>query len=66
MINKNVTEENLFSVVEAFAAGWHSIKLYFMIGLPTETFADLDGIVDLPMPCCGLADKIGKRPRCQK
>jgi len=48
VINKNVTEENLFSVVEgAFAAGWHSIKLYFMIGLPTETFADLDGIVDL-------------------
>lgn len=48
VINKNVTEENLFEVVKgAFAAGWYSIKLYFMIGLPTETWEDLDGIVDL-------------------
>lgn len=48
VINKNVTEENLFRVVEgAFSAGWHSIKLYFMIGLPTETTEDLDGIVHL-------------------
>jgi radical SAM family uncharacterized protein len=48
VINKNVTEENLYEVARgAFAAGWHSIKLYFMIGLPTETTEDLDGIVRL-------------------
>ncbi|MTI81523.1 MAG: TIGR03960 family B12-binding radical SAM protein [Firmicutes bacterium] len=48
VINKGVTEENLINAVTgAFAAGWHSIKLYFMIGLPTETYEDLDGIASL-------------------
>ncbi|SES66116.1 TIGR03960 family B12-binding radical SAM protein [Anaerobranca gottschalkii] len=48
VINKNVTEENLIKAVEdAFKAGWNRVKLYFMIGLPTETYEDLDGIVDL-------------------
>ena len=47
-INKGVTEENLMEVASAaFAAGWTQLKLYFMIGLPTETFEDLDGIADL-------------------
>jgi radical SAM family uncharacterized protein len=48
VINKNVTEKNLMEVVEAvFAEGWTQLKLYFMLGLPTETYADLDGIADL-------------------
>jgi len=48
VINKGITEENLISSVsDAFASGWSSVKLYFMIGLPTETFEDLDGISDL-------------------
>lgn len=48
VINKNVTEENLLKAVEdAFKSGWNRVKLYFMIGLPTETYEDLDGIVDL-------------------
>ena len=48
VINKNVTEEDLFKAAEAaFSSGWNSIKLYFMLGLPTETEADLDGILDL-------------------
>lgn len=48
VINKGVTEENLIEVTTAaFEAGWTQIKLYFMIGLPTETFADLDGIAEL-------------------
>lgn len=48
VINKGVTEENLMEVTTAaFEAGWTQIKLYFMIGLPTETYADLDGIVEL-------------------
>lgn len=48
VINKGVTEENLMEVTDsAFKAGWSHIKLYFMLGLPTETFEDLDGIVDL-------------------
>ncbi len=48
VINKNVSEEDLYQAVKgAFAAGWHQVKLYFMIGLPTETTADLDGIITL-------------------
>lgn len=48
VINKGVTEDNLMEVTTAaFQEGWSQIKLYFMIGLPTETFADLDGIADL-------------------
>ncbi len=48
VINKGVTEENIMeAVTSAFAAGWEKIKLYFMIGLPTETYEDLDGIADL-------------------
>lgn len=48
VINKGVTEENLMEATEgAFRAGWTAVKLYFMIGLPTETQEDLDGIADL-------------------
>ncbi|MDR3348341.1 MAG: TIGR03960 family B12-binding radical SAM protein [Acidaminococcales bacterium] len=48
VINKGVSEENVLAATSAaFAAGWSSLKLYFMIGLPTETFADLKGIADL-------------------
>ncbi|MBO8128596.1 MAG: TIGR03960 family B12-binding radical SAM protein [Peptococcaceae bacterium] len=48
VINKQVTEEDLLQTAYvAFSAGWLRIKLYFMIGLPTETFEDLEGIADL-------------------
>ncbi len=48
VINKGVTEEDLSrSVATAFELGWTNIKLYFMIGLPTETFQDLLGISTL-------------------
>lgn len=45
VINKNITEENIFSAVEqAIELGWEHIKFYFMDGLPGETYEDLDGI----------------------
>ena len=45
VVNKNVTEEDLIgSVDRAFSAGWRRVKLYFMIGLPSETDADIAGI----------------------
>lgn len=48
VINKNVTEEDLFGAIDAaFAAGWRRCKLYFMIGLPTETDEDIKGIASL-------------------
>ncbi|MBQ9851853.1 MAG: TIGR03960 family B12-binding radical SAM protein [Ruminiclostridium sp.] len=47
-INKNVTEEDLLNTCRtAFAGGWSSVKLYFMLGLPTETDEDVLGIADL-------------------
>ena len=45
VINKRVTEEDLLRAAEAaYGTGWSTIKLYFMIGLPTETLADVVGI----------------------
>lgn len=48
VINKGVTEEDLEKTLsQVFSLGWNRVKLYFMLGLPTETFEDLDGINDL-------------------
>ena len=48
VINKGISEADILQTAEeAFASGWDLLKLYFMIGLPTETQADLDGILDL-------------------
>ena len=47
-INKNVTEEELLeSCRVAFAGGWNNVKLYFMLGLPTETDEDVLGIASV-------------------
>jgi len=48
VINKGVSEEDLENATrKAFEMGWNRVKLYFMIGLPTETYDDLDGIAKL-------------------
>ena len=48
VINKGVTEEDLLNAVSmAFNGGWNGVKLYFMLGLPTETMEDVEGIADL-------------------
>ena len=48
VINKNVTEEDLLNSCRiAFQGGWNGVKLYFMLGLPTETDEDVLGIADL-------------------
>ena len=47
-INKNVTEEDLLNTCKlAFEGGWNNVKLYFMLGLPTETDEDILGIAEL-------------------
>lgn len=47
-INKNVTEEEVLkTAAQAFRGGWTSVKLYFMMGLPTETPEDIAGIAEL-------------------
>jgi radical SAM family uncharacterized protein len=58
-INKGVTEEDMLKTAElAFSNGWRKLKLYFMIGLPTETGDDLDGIVDLAYTLRELALRV--------
>ena len=48
LINKNLREEEILETVRSvFRAGWRVLKLYFMIGLPTETREDLLGLIDL-------------------
>ena len=48
VINKNLKEEEILSTcARAFAGGWNNVKLYFMLGLPTETDEDVLGIADL-------------------
>ena len=48
VINKQVTEEDLLmAVAGAQASGWEAVKLYFMIGLPTETKEDLEALFEL-------------------
>ena len=48
VINKGITEKDLYSSVgQAFELGWNVIKLYFMVGHPTETLEDLDGITQI-------------------
>ena len=48
VINKGITEDDLLKDASAaYSAGWRLIKLYFMIGLPTETMDDVQGIVEL-------------------
>ncbi len=65
VINKNLTEEDVLRAARlAFEAGWDLIKLYFMIGLPTETMDDVDALVDL----AGKIAKMGRQiagPRCK-
>lgn len=48
VINKGLTEEDILNGCEqAFKGGWNKVKLYFMLGQPTETNDDVDGIMDL-------------------
>jgi len=48
VINKGISDTDILQTVEeAFTAGWDLLKLYFMIGLPTETDEDIEGLIDL-------------------
>ena len=59
VINKGVQEVDLFDAVQAaFEEGWSTIKLYFMIGLPTETMDDIAGIVDLAKRVLRIGEEV--------
>ena len=62
VINKNITDDDIVNTVEnAFSLGWQVIKLYFMIGLPTETQDDLQALVDLVNHIRSIAKQKSKR-----
>ncbi len=64
VINKNVLEEDLLRTAGiAFDGGYNRIKLYFMIGLPTETMEDVEGIAELAEKVIGVFYQIPKEIR---
>ncbi len=61
VINKLISDEDLFSSVQiALDGGWKTLKFYFMLGLPTETQADLQGIVNLINDVRKMANPYGR------
>lgn len=66
VINKNINEENIMnSVSMLFHGGWTNVKLYFMIGLPTETETDVEGIAELAERVLGQYFAIPKEERAK-
>lgn len=64
VINKNVTEEELMNTCRtAFEGGYTSVKLYFMMGLPTETMEDIEGIANLAQKVVDLYYSLPTRPK---
>lgn len=66
VINKNITEENILNSTKMlFEGGWTNVKLYFMIGLPTETSEDVEGIAELAQKVLGVYFDIPKEERAK-
>ena len=64
VINKNVTEDEVIrTCTKAFDNGWTSVKLYFMMGLPTETDEDIIGIAELAQRIVDLFYSLPNRPK---
>ncbi len=62
VINKGITDDDIRGAVEtAFQEGWRAIKLYFMIGLPTETLEDVEGIASLLRQTMGAGRRYAGR-----
>lgn len=67
VINKNITEENIMKSTDLlFRGGWTNVKLYFMIGLPTETMEDVEGIADLAQKVLDVYFAIPKEERAKQ
>ena len=63
-INKNLSEDEILrTATKAFAGGWTAVKLYFMMGLPTETLDDIAGIAELGQKIVNLYYQNPNRPR---
>ncbi|MBN2462181.1 MAG: TIGR03960 family B12-binding radical SAM protein [Dehalococcoidia bacterium] len=63
VINKHIPEEAMLNTfAAAFEKGWLNLKLYFMVGLPTETIDDIKGIIELVTKTCQLGKKLRNKP----
>ncbi len=66
VINKNINEEDIIKSTDLlFRGGWTNVKLYFMIGLPTETMEDVRGIADLAQKVLDVYFAIPKEERAK-
>ncbi|MBR2447886.1 MAG: TIGR03960 family B12-binding radical SAM protein, partial [Clostridia bacterium] len=64
VINKNVTEQEILTTCKtAFEGGYTAVKLYFMMGLPTETDEDLKGIAELGQKIVDMYYRMDNRPK---
>jgi radical SAM family uncharacterized protein len=62
VLNKSITDEDIYGAVrQAISLGWNQIKLYFMIGLPTETEEDLDGIAQIAKNILAINEEVHGR-----
>ncbi|HCH28938.1 MAG TPA: TIGR03960 family B12-binding radical SAM protein [Ruminococcaceae bacterium] len=64
VINKNITEEEIINTCKtAFEGGYTAVKLYFMMGLPTETYDDIKGIADLAQKIVDTFYEMPNKPK---
>ena len=64
VINKNISEDEVMSSCKiAFEGGYTSVKLYFMLGLPTETMEDIEGIIELAQKVVNLYYNLPGKPK---
>jgi len=66
VVNKNITEEDIMTTAErVFARGWSRMKFYFMIGLPTETDEDVEGIIYTAARARSIGHRYQRKSRIQ-
>jgi radical SAM superfamily enzyme YgiQ (UPF0313 family) len=64
VINKNISEDDIYSAARsAFENGWSKIKLYFMIGLPTETMEDVKGIAEMAQKIKDIGQEVRRNTK---
>jgi radical SAM family uncharacterized protein/radical SAM-linked protein len=66
VINKGLSQEEIYKAIRgSYESGWSQIKLYFMIGLPTETDEDLEGILDILSWTVNMAEDVRREERAR-
>ena len=64
VINKGISQKEMEDTFrEVFSRGWERVKLYFMMGLPTETMDDIEAIMEISLLARDIGRRLGKRPK---